>query len=81
MPVTISDEILKSAHLSESELKVELAIALFQRDRLTLGQAAQLAGLPQLAFQRLLGSRQIPVHYGPEQLEADLKRVQGLKIS
>jgi predicted HTH domain antitoxin len=81
MPVTISDEILKSARLSEGELKVELAIALFQRDRLTLGQAAQLAGLPQLEFQRLLGGRQIPIHYGPEQLEADLKRVEGLKIT
>ena len=41
MPVTIPDEISKSAHFNESELKVELAVAHFQRDRLTLGQAAQ----------------------------------------
>lgn len=73
--ITISDEVLRSAHLSEMELKVELALVLFQQDRLTLGQAAILAQMPQLDFQRLLGSREIAIHYGFEQLEQDLRRV------
>ena len=75
MTVTIPDEVARSAQLSEMELKVELAVALFQQDRLTLGQAAALAQMPQLDFQRLLGSRKIAVHYEFEQLEQDLKRV------
>ena len=33
MPVTISDEVLAAAHVSEAELKRELAIALFQQER------------------------------------------------
>jgi hypothetical protein len=50
MPLTVSDKLLQSAHLTHEELKAELALALFQRERLTLGQAAALAGLPTLAF-------------------------------
>jgi predicted HTH domain antitoxin len=52
MPLTLPDELLQSTKLTEAELKAELALALFQRERLTLGQAALLAGLPQLDFQR-----------------------------
>jgi predicted HTH domain antitoxin len=76
--VTIPDEVLQSAHISEAELKTEIAATLFQQDRLTLGQAAALANMSQLDFQRLLAIRGIPIHYGPEQLEHDLQRVQEL---
>ena len=81
MTVTVPDELLRSAQLSEAELKVELAIALFQQDRLTLTQAATLAQMPQLEFQRLLGSRKITIHYGFEQMEQDLRRVGEITLS
>ena len=74
MTVTLPDELLKSTKLTEAELKAELALVLFQQERLTLGQAAVLAGLPQLDFQRLLASRRIPLHYGVEAMEQDLLR-------
>jgi predicted HTH domain antitoxin len=80
MAVTISDEVLHSAGLSEAELKAELALTLFEQDRLTLGQAAELAQIPQLEFQRMLANRGIPIHYGVEQLEHDLKRVKELVL-
>jgi predicted HTH domain antitoxin len=79
MTVTLPDAILQAAHISEPELKAELAVVLFQQDRLTLSQAAHLAQIPQLDFQRLLAARQIPIHYGMEQLEQDLKRVEELR--
>jgi predicted HTH domain antitoxin len=75
MPVTLPDELLQSTKLTESELKAELALALFQREHLTLGQAALLAGQPQFDFQRLLASRQVPLHYGLDAMEEDLRRV------
>ena len=78
MPVTLPDDLLQSTQLTEAELKTELALALFQRERLTLGQAAHLAGLPQLDFQRLLASRRIPLHYGVEAMEQDLQRAKRL---
>ena len=73
MPVTISDEVLIAAHISEPELKQELALALFQQERLTLAQASRLAEMGQLAFQALLAERQIPIHYGVEEFREDLR--------
>ena len=73
MAVTISDEVLIASHISESELKQELALTLFQRERLTLAQASRLAEMSQLAFQALLAERQIPIHYGLDELHEDLR--------
>ena len=78
MTFTLPDELLRSTNLTEAELRAELALALFQQERLTLGQAALLAELPQLDFQRLLASRQIPLHYGIEAMEKDLQRANRL---
>jgi predicted HTH domain antitoxin len=75
MAVTVSDELLQAAHLSETDLLMEIAVMLFQQDRLTLGQAAAFAGVGQLDMQRTLASRQIPLHYGLEDLEEDLATV------
>ncbi len=73
MPGTLPDELLQSTKLTDAELKTELALALFQQERLTLGQAALFAGLPQLDFQRTPRRRQIPLHYGLEAMEQDLQ--------
>lgn len=69
----IPDEILKAARMSEAELKQEIAVMLFQKKKITLGQASKLAETNQLLFQHLLASRQIPVHYDVEDFEADIK--------
>ena len=44
MTVTIADELLKAAGITEPEIRQELALTLFQQDRLTLGQVSRLAG-------------------------------------
>jgi predicted HTH domain antitoxin len=75
MPVTISDEVLAAAHISEPELKQELALALFRQERLTLAQASRLAETTQLAFQALLADRQIPIHYGVEEFREDVRNL------
>jgi predicted HTH domain antitoxin len=59
--------------MSESELLLEVAILLFARDRLTLGQASAMLGLSQLEFQQQLAKRMIPVHYGVREFEDDLE--------
>jgi predicted HTH domain antitoxin len=71
--MVISDDILESAHLTEAELRSEVALSLFARERLTLSQAARLANLPQLDFQSLLAARRIPIHYDVAELEEDLQ--------
>lgn len=70
--MTIPDEVLQAARMSEDELREELALFLFQRERLTLAQAARFAGLDRLRFQHLLAGRGIAIHYDVDELEADL---------
>lgn len=78
MNLTIPDEILASARMSEPELRQELAIVLFQKDRVTLAMASRLAGMDRLRFQHLLASRDIPVHYNVEDFEEDLATLRDL---
>jgi len=76
MGITIPDEILQAARMTADELKQEIAILLFQKEKLTLEQASRLAGISRLQFQHLLASRQIPVHYNVADFEEDLKTMQ-----
>ena len=81
MAIVIPDEVLQSTRLTAAELMQELALALFQREKLTLGQASHLAGMSQWQFQQLLGSRNIFVHYGVADFEADLRTLEQLRQS
>lgn len=64
--------------MTAAEAKLHLAIGLFAGDEVTLGQAAAIAGISQPAFLHELGTRKIPVHYGPKELEEDLGTVERL---
>ena len=64
--------------MSETELKLELAVMLFQKEKLSLGQASRLSALGHLEFQHLLASRNISVHYDVAEFEADLKTLREL---
>ena len=66
------------ARLSPQSTALHLAIGLFVSDESTLGQAAQVAGLSQGDFLRELGHRRISIHYGNEELAADLLTVDNL---
>lgn len=79
MSLVISDDMIKATGMTEMELKQEMAILLFEKDKLTLSQACQLADTPPLQFQRLLADRQIPVHYDVAAFEADLETLEQLK--
>lgn len=72
MSVVIAEETLYAARLSPGEFKQEIALLLFEQNRLTLSQASHLAELSRLRFQHLLASRGIPLHYDIAEFEADL---------
>ncbi len=78
MGVVIPDEVLRAADMSAEELRREVAIVLFQQERLSLGQASDLAELDRLSFQRLLAGRDIPIHYDVAELEADIETLRKL---
>lgn len=78
MDVVIPDSVVKATRMSPEELLREIAVLLFQREKLTLGQAAELAKMNQREFRHLLASRQIPLHYGVEDFEEDLRTLEEL---
>ena len=73
MSVVISDDVLAAARMSEDELKLELAVLLFEKEKLTLGQASRLAGGNLYQFQHMLASRNLSLHYDVAEFEADLQ--------
>ena len=72
MSLVIPDDILRAANISASDLRREIAVLLFQQDKLTLGQASEFAGVSQLEFQRMLAKRHIVVHYDTHEFTDDL---------
>jgi len=78
MSITIPDRILASTRMTAAEMKQEIAVMLFQKEKLTLGEASRFAEMHRVAFQHLLASRQIPIHYGVEDLEQDVKNLKAL---
>jgi predicted HTH domain antitoxin len=73
MSLVISDELLKTARMSEQELLEEIILLLFQQEKLTLGKASQLLGMNQIQFQHLLASRKICVHYDIAEFREDVE--------
>ncbi len=76
MAVTILDQVLAATRMTEPEMRQEIAIMLFQKEKLILAQASQFSGIYRVAFQHLLASRQIPMHYSIEDFEQDIKNLQ-----
>jgi predicted HTH domain antitoxin len=76
--MTIPDSLLEAAHMSESELRQEIAILLYQKERITLVQASRLAEVGRLQFQHLHASRELTIHYGVEDFEQDMATLRGL---
>ena len=70
--IQIPREILHSTRMTPEELGRELAVYLFQQGKLSFGKAREMTGMTAWAFQQLLGSRRIPVHYDVEDYEQDL---------
>ena len=80
--VIIEEEILAAANISEEELLVEIAILMFQQQRLTAGRAAKLARVSEQEFDQILLQRGIPRYeYRDEDLDLDLKAVEKLQHS
>jgi predicted HTH domain antitoxin len=75
MNITLPEELLQLAQMSEAEMMREIAIMLFEQGRISLGKGAQLAGMHKMDFQSLLASRDICVHYDLEDYQADVERL------
>ena len=79
MTITIPPQLAQRAGFTEREILLRIAVELFREERITLAQGGELAGMHQSEFQKELARRKIPIHYGIEELEADLETLKRLK--
>lgn len=60
-------------NLSKDEVQTFLAVKLYETERVSLGQAARLAGYSKRAFIEILGKYKVPViNYSPDELREEL---------
>ena len=71
--LVISNSVLEQANISSTELRLEIAVYLYAKERLSIGQARRLAGLDLVSFQKELAKRDVYIHYDSEDLKTDLK--------
>lgn len=77
----IEDEIVRSTQLTEQELRLEIAVALYEKEILSFGQARKLAGFGYFEFEKLLFDRNVPSRFTSENLEADIATIEKLQKS
>ncbi len=63
----------------EKELVLLATIELYREGKLSLGKAAELAGLSVREFLYELRKRNVPINYTREEAEEDIKLVEGLE--
>ncbi len=72
----ISDEtIAQASQLSDADWLREIAIALFQKELITLGRGSKIARMHPIEFQQLLASRGICIHYDVAEFEEDIQHL------
>lgn len=62
MALTIPDEVLRQAGMTESEARIEIACRLFDAGRISFPAATRLAGVSRPEFERELDARNLPIY-------------------
>jgi len=75
MTLTLESPALDELHLTQGDWLRDLAIGLFVDQKITLGRAAEIAGMSQTDFMRQLGEHGIPMHYDEADFESDLETI------
>ncbi len=77
MQITLNlpDSLSQTENFSQSDWLREIAFALFQQERVSLGRASKIAGIELMDFQKLLSERGICVHYDVEDFEQDVQHL------
>lgn len=79
--IELPDELLEVSGFEPDKVVLDVAISLYQQEKISLGKAAQLAGLHRWAFQQILGKRKIPLNYSLSDLEKDFQTVSNMVIA
>jgi predicted HTH domain antitoxin len=76
--IELPRHLVDAARSTPNELKIELAIHLYEQRRLGIGHAREMAGLSLWEFRQLLASRKISPHYDAADLDEDIQTWEAL---
>lgn len=78
---TLTLDLPKTVKFDERELLTILASKLYEQGKLSLGQAAKLAGYSKRSFMEILGSYGVSVfNYSEDELDSDLENAKNYRI-
>jgi predicted HTH domain antitoxin len=72
MTLTIPKKRLGNVPLDERDAVVDIAIGLYKRQAVSMGRAAEVAGISSVELLAELGRRHIPINYGVDELREDV---------
>jgi predicted HTH domain antitoxin len=75
LTLNLPDNLNQAETFSQGDWLREIAIALFQQERISLGRASKIAGMEVMDFQKLLADRGICIHYDVEDFEQDVRHL------
>jgi len=75
MTITVPLPAALEQTMPPSRAKLHLAIGAFAAEEVTLGQAAEIAGVSQAELMRELSRRRIPLHYDRNEFAEDLQTI------
>jgi predicted HTH domain antitoxin len=78
MSIVIPDEIVRATKMSDSDLKLEIAIMLYKQEKISSGKACQWLGLNLIEFRQELSKRGLTINYDVEDFQADLDTLHSL---
>jgi len=78
MSLLIEDKELELVQMNADELRLEIAIMLYEKGKVSTGKASEFSGMNKILFQKELAKRKIPVTYDEEELMRDLETLQML---
>ncbi|WGV25306.1 UPF0175 family protein [Halotia branconii] len=80
MSVIIPDEILRASNMTEDELKLEIAILLYQQGKISSGKVRAWTGITVLDFQHELAKRGLYINYDTEDFQSDVQTLQSMGL-
>ncbi len=82
IPVELPRDVIHIFKVREKELpkvvRELIAVALYEKGRISLGKAAELAGVSRWEMSDILAAKRIPIQYYPEDLEEDIETLKEL---
>jgi predicted HTH domain antitoxin len=80
IPVELASAAGFDPHNLSAEATRLLALELYREDKVSLGRAAELSQMPVEQFMELLAQRNVPLHYGVNELDEDRRTLERLGL-